>query len=182
LSIRRHEEESSFCHFDHPAFCFDYLLGLVLRGRYRLAHILNIIDVIKGAEPKFDWVHLQEGDVYCMTGPQLRQQPHLPIPEKGATNIERDVVLIGGLFVYGADSEIGRFFYKRHEELMKQVPLVYHYIPKPDNPERAFINVVPKNAIEGIEVARVIDKLISDEVNSSLTNEPSTTNFYTATV
>ena len=178
MSFRRHKEESSFCHFDHPAFCFDYLLGLVLRGRYRLAHILNIIDVMQGAEPKFDWVHLREGDVYCMTGPQLRQQPHLPIPEKGETNIERDVVLIGGVFVYGADSEIGRFFCQRHEELMQEVPLVYHFRPKDRDPANALVNFVPENAIKGVDVARDIDKLISDEVNSSLTNYPFSTNYY----
>ena len=164
LSIRRHKEESSFCHFDYPAFCFDYLLGLVLRGRYRLAHILNIIDVMQGVEPKFDWVHLKEGDVYCLSGPTLKQQPHLPIPEQGETNIERDVVLIGGVFVYGADSEFGRFFYKQHEELMQQVPLVYHWRPKPNVPQNALINIIPKNAIKGGDVACVIDKLISDEV------------------
>ena len=115
-SYRKHNEKSTKAHIDHPAFCWDYLLGWVLSGSYRLAFILNPCEVMLGQKPKFDFVNLKEGDVYCITGPKLKL-PHLPIPAKGTKDLKREVLLIGGLFRYPADAIIGRRFFRKQENL-----------------------------------------------------------------
>jgi len=187
-SVRKHNEESTKAHNDHPAFCWDYLLGCVLRGSYRLAFILNPCEVMLGQKPKFDFVKLEKGDVYCMTGPRLRL-PHLPIPAKGKRGIKREVLLIGGLFLYDASAIIGRRFYRRHEDLMEsglRGPF-YHYRLKHltteevisglkenanflyDNRMKLLDHVVPGIAIDGDDVIYVIDQLESLEVYSSTT-------------
>ena len=186
MSYRNHKEESSFAHIDHLAFCPDYLLGYVQEGSYRLAFLLNPHEVLMGETPEWDWVCLREGEIYCITGPQLKL-PHLPIAPKGMNDLKRNVLLIGGLFVYDSDAKIGRIISARHEDLLK-MKMFYHFridgldsdaVSKglKENKDYLFNNrmlklkdAVPENAIRGIDVARVIDKL---EVNSSTT----TTNY-----
>jgi hypothetical protein len=187
-SYRKHNEESTKAHIDHPAFCWDYLLGWVLSGSYRLAFILNPCEVMLGQKPKFDFVKLKEGDVYCITGPQL-ELPHLPIPAKGTKDLKREVLLIGGLFCYREDAIIGRRFFKKQEDLMELglQGTFYHYRLKDltteevisglkknqdflyDNRTKLLDHKIPDNAVDGNYVIGIIDQLESLEVNSSIT-------------
>jgi hypothetical protein len=145
LSLRVNDGEESKFHIDHKAFCDGFLAALVQSGTYDLCFIMNPSEVIhEDADPEFYTIPMQAGDIYLFVEEWL-QYPHAAIPRKGATELNRKVLLIGGQFFPSGKP----FPTHRVEEL----GLFYHY----KEVGQALQHVLPKNAITGQYARDILD-------------------------
>ena len=182
-------------HFDHKAFGADYIVGIDLDGSYNLAFIMNPADVLLGKQPQFNALRLEKDDVYILTGPFLDIYPHCPVPRKDQTNLDRRVLLIGGILVSPSDEDTLREVPCMHEE-SKQTPIFYHFAAEPAVPNEFWQNcfyddkflehmgkttlqhIIPETAISGTAYSECSDSAPSDKVNSSTNVNNSTTHYY----
>jgi len=182
-------------HFDHKAFGADYIVGIDLEGSYDLAFIMNPADVLLGEPPQFNYLGLEKDDVYILTGPFLDIYPHCPVPRMDQTNLDRRVLLIGGILVSPYDKDTLREVPCMHEESM-QTPIFYHFAAKPAVPNESWQNcfyhekflehmgkttlthIIPETAISGTAYSESSDSAPSDKVNSSTNVNNSSTHYY----
>ena len=114
-------------------------------GAYDLCFIMNPLEVVQeGVEPDFLSVPLQKGDVYLLDEDWL-QYPHAAIPRKGATELKRKVLLIGGQYFPSFNN-------------LPKCPVdgdgfFYHYKDTEGGPR----HVLPANAISGQHARAVLD-------------------------
>ena len=145
LSLRENDGEESKFHIDHKTFCDGFLAAMVHSGAYDLCFIMNPSEVIhENAEPEFYTIPMQAGDIYLLIEDWL-QYPHAAIPRKGAAELKRKVLLIGGQFFPS-----GKPFPAHRVE---GLGLFYHYKVVGD----AFEHVLPPNAITGQYAREILD-------------------------
>ena len=180
-------------HFDHKAFGADYIVGIDLDGSYNLAFIMNPADVLLGKQPQFNALRLEKDDVYILTGPFLDIYPHCPVPRKDQTNLDRRVLLIGGILVSPSDKDTLREVPCMHEE-SKQTPIFYHFAAEPAVPNESWqkcfyydkflehmdkttlTHIIPETAISGTQYSECSDSGPSDKVTN--VNNSSTHYYY----